>query len=256
MAGQMPLWLLIVLLLAAMVAAYEAGMRLHPRLRSRADATKRDSSDESHSLSGVFGLLALLMAFAFSLALDRYEERRALVTAEANALGTFATRLALLPEADRAPVQRQLEGYARARLAVGLAEDGAAERLAHAVALHDLLGADLYAALARIPFDARTTLLAQSFDALGDVATERHAARSARLPNAVLALLVLYCVAGAGLLGYTVAASGARHRTSAALFFLLLALAFATVLDLDRPRGGVIMVSQDEMAAAIARLGS
>ncbi len=254
MGGQMPLWLVVLALLVAMGVAYEAGMRLHPRLRSRADANKRDSSDEGHSLSGVFGLLALLMAFAFSLALNRYEERRTLVTAEANSLGTFATRLALLPQSDQPALQQQLMDYARARLEVSLAQDDGQHSRARAVALHDTLGAGLYAALAKYPYDARTTLLAQEFDVLGDVATERNAARKARLPTAVLALLVLYCVAGAGLLGYTVAASGAKHRTSAATFFLLLSLAFATVLDLDRPRGGVIQVPQDEMTTAVARL--
>ncbi len=256
MGGQVPLWLVILLLLAAMGAAYEAGMRLHPRLRSRADANKRDSSDESHSLSGVFGLLALLMAFAFSLALDRYEERRGLVTAEANSIGSFSTRLALLPQSDQPVLRQQLKSYAEARLAVGMAQDEGQRDRARAEALHDALGTGLYAALARSPYDARTTLLAQEFDVLGDVAAERSAARSARLPPAVLALLVLYCIAGAGLLGYTVAASGAKHRTPAVMFFLLLSLAFATVLDLDRPRGGIIMVAQDEMAAAVARLGT
>lgn len=254
MGEPMPLILVVTLLVAAMMAAYEFGLRLHPRLRSRADGSKLDGSDESHALSGVSGLLALLMAFSFSLALDRYEERRMLVTAEANAIGTFSTRLGLLPDEDRAGLRQTLAVYGAARLKVGISQDDGHREFAQAEALRDALGVRLYEVLQRYPFDARTTLLAQEFDAMGDVATERRAARSARLPTAVLVLLVVYCIAGACLLGYTVAASAAKHRTTAGLFFILLGFAFAIVLDLDRPRGGFILVPQDEMIAAVALL--
>ena len=62
MIDEAPLWLTGIMLFASMVVAYEAGLRLHARLRSRADAPGSESSDESYVLSGVFGLLALLMA--------------------------------------------------------------------------------------------------------------------------------------------------------------------------------------------------
>lgn len=258
MLQELALGWVIALLVAAMYGAYEGGIRIHPKLRKRADASKRDSGDESHSLSGVFGLLALLMAFAFSLSLGRFEERRELVTAEANAIGTFATRLSLLPQNDRQTLTPLLRDYAIARVAMGsaTAQREQDRRFTEAEALHDRLGEALYAALGSLPPDTRTSLLAQAFDELGDVAVERRAARSAQLPGAVLALLVLYCVVGALLLGYTVAASGAKHRSAALLFFVLLALAFATVLDLDRPRGGIILVPQDEMEFVLTRLRS
>lgn len=254
MIGQMPLWLVVVILIIAMGAAYEAGMWLHVRLRSRADAARRDSGDESQALAGVFGLLALLMAFAFSLALDRYEERRALVTAEGNAVGTFAVRLQLLPPAQRAPLHSELRDYAAARLDLSSTDDSTVAGQLRVDRLYDALGRSLYAKLAEAPPDVRTSLLVQAFDTLGDAATERRAARSARLPTPVLALLMLYCIAGAAMLGYAVAAVGARHRISATVFFLLLGLAFATVLDLDRPRGGMIVVPQDELELAVAQL--
>lgn len=237
------------LLLLAMLVAYEVGLRLHARLRARSDGDAEGSSDESYAMSGVFGLLALLMAFAFGLALDRFEERRVLVVAEANAIGTLASRVALAPEASRPALLAELGRYARARLEVGLATDPARSNaaLARADALHARFGERLYAALADGPGDARMTLLVPAYNEAGDIAAERRAARAARLPGMVIALLALYCVAGAGMLGYTVAGSGARHRLAAGVFFVLLAFAFATILDLDRPRGGVIHVPQDEL---------
>ncbi len=243
------LWLLGGLLLLAMLVAYEVGLRLHARLRVRTDGQGDGSSNESYALSGVFGLLALLMAFAFGLALDRFEERRVLVVAKANAIGTLASRLALAPEPSRPALLADLDRYADARLEVGLATDPARSNaaLARADALYTRFGVRLYAALADGPGDARMTLLVPAYNETGDIAEERRAARAARLPAMVIALLALYCVAGATMLGYTVARSGAAHRLSAGVFFVLLAFAFATILDLDRPRGGGIHVPQDEL---------
>jgi MFS family permease len=249
MLEHIPLWLVVALLFAAMMIAYEAGRHLHRRLRKYADAKENGTSDESYTMSGVFGLLALLMAFSFSLALNRYEERRHLVIEEANALSTFASRLSLLPQADRTVLRHEATTYAAARFEVGAGETGDPARpaLARALAAHERLSSDLYAALARFPADARTTVLVQAFNPLGDIATERRAARNAHLPGLVLGLLALYCVVGGLMLGYLVAGAGAHHHAIAGAFFLLLAFAFATILDLDRPRGGMILVPQDEM---------
>ena len=45
----------------------------------------------------VFGLLGLILAFSFSGAATRFEQRRHLITEEANAIGTAYLRLDLLP---------------------------------------------------------------------------------------------------------------------------------------------------------------
>src|SRR6478735_9623096 len=55
-----------------------------------------EHSQESYLVGGILGLLALLLAFSFSMALDRYEERRHLVVKEANAIGTAYLRAQLL----------------------------------------------------------------------------------------------------------------------------------------------------------------
>ena len=250
-----PLWLVVIGMFAAMAAAYEGGLRLHHAIRPLADGKRNDSSDESHIMAAVFGLMALLLAFAFSLALNRYEERRNLVTSEANAISTFASRLELLPQAERDQVRPPLAEYARARLATSLdADDDLSGKNHNVKLLHDRLESQLYTVLAALPLDARTTLLVQAFDPLSDVATERQAARAARLPSPVVDLLALYCVISALMLGYAVAATNSRHRTTATIFFALLAFAFAMILDLDRPRGGLIEVPQDVLEQTVSRL--
>src|SRR5262249_23862776 len=75
------------------------------------------ATDEGYILSAVLGLLALLVAFSFGMALNRYEARRELVVTEANALGTAYLRIAILD--DPAKLRSLMLQYARARLAYG-----------------------------------------------------------------------------------------------------------------------------------------
>ncbi len=76
---------------------------------------------DTFSLSAVLGLLALLIGFTFSLALQRYDARRELVIAEANALGTTWLRSDLLEPAPRQQLRQVLRRYVANRVAFGAA---------------------------------------------------------------------------------------------------------------------------------------
>ncbi|MFN6935318.1 MAG: hypothetical protein ACK4NZ_09215, partial [Tsuneonella sp.] len=162
--------------------------------------------------------------------------------------------LELLPEIDEAAIAPMLKSYGELRLATSKAPEESASDWARARTLSNAIERRIYDAVERMPGDPRGALVIEAQDALGDAATQRHAARGAKLPVAVLWLLAIYCLTGAAMLGYSVAATNARHRTAGILFFTLLSLAFVAVLDLDHPRGGMIVVPQDELEAAVARL--
>jgi len=66
--------------------------------------------------SAIFGLLALMIGFTFSVALSRFEARRHAVLSEANAIGTMALRVRLLPAPHEAEMLRLLRDYIRVRL--------------------------------------------------------------------------------------------------------------------------------------------
>ncbi|HPU16762.1 MAG TPA: hypothetical protein PK808_11795, partial [Polymorphobacter sp.] len=96
------------ILLALMVLAALAGNQLREyqdRRRTRRDKTPTGiDGQEGYITSAVLGLLALLMGFTFALAVDRFETRRVLVIAEANAIGSAYLRAQLLPEPHRTRV--------------------------------------------------------------------------------------------------------------------------------------------------------
>jgi hypothetical protein len=74
-------------------------------------------ADEILTLQGaVLGLLALMIAFTFAMALSRFEGRRDAVLNEANAIGTTALRARLLPEPHSTETLKLLSEYMRIRL--------------------------------------------------------------------------------------------------------------------------------------------
>ena len=66
----------------------------------------------------VFGLLGLLIAFTFSGAASRFEDRRHLITEEANAIGTAYLRLDLLPATSQAELRTLFYEYTGLRATV------------------------------------------------------------------------------------------------------------------------------------------
>src|SRR5262249_7370760 len=59
----------------------------------------------------LLGLVGLLLAFSFSLAISRYEQRRHLVVEEANAIGTVYLRTAFYPGSHADRLRRLLREY-------------------------------------------------------------------------------------------------------------------------------------------------
>lgn len=255
-------WSLVVVvpvLLAAMLAAHELALRVHARL-SPAGNGKDDAApgDEAFILSGVLGLLALLMGFSFSMALDRLEDRRELMLQETSAVGYLAMLAEGLPPERAGPLKADLATYAAARLAAAEMADGG-ERLAaeeQAAGLRAPLAAKVRAAMRELPSGPLTVALAGAYDALEDSAVRRQALAQAHLPARVLWLLAVYATISAAMLGYALAAARARHRVASTTLYLLIALAFGVILDLDRPRAGAIVIDQAPFEEAVAGLSA
>ena len=75
--------------------------------------------------------------------------------------------------------------------------------------------------------------------------TERKVARLSRVPEGILVTLYAFLVVTAGLLGAVL--NGARQRIIAGILFVLLTLAVAMIVDLNRPTRGTIRESQQAL---------
>lgn len=246
-----PLWQLAILSFALMLIAWEGGGLLQARLHR--NVHKDDVQDEGYILSGILGLLALLIAFTFGLALDRYETRRDLVVAEANALGTAWLRTDIVD--NPAPLRAALREYAKARVDFSIAHgDKRPEANAAANAKQAQLWAAALAALGDKKASPLAPMLLAPINEAFDTATARTAALDARLPASIGAILGLYALISAAMLGYVVARAGGRQRAASVLLFMMVTLSFILIEDLDRATDGAVQVSQQPMVDALAAM--
>lgn len=201
---------------------------------------------EGYVVSAVLGLLALLMGFTFSLAVDRFEMRRALVLEEANAIGTTYLRAQLLQEPHRARISQLLVNYTDNRIKLAEAPP---DRVPPLLAANDRMLTDLWAATASAfvtikGLDFSSTFV-DSVNSVIDMDAARKTARTARVPAEVFFVLFVYLIVTAGVLGYVFV--GNRGRGAAAFMLVLLTLSLLLILDIDRPNKGGVREAQTPM---------
>lgn len=220
---------------------------------------KFGSVDDSHLHNHVqalqtalLGLLALLVGFTLAMAVSRFDTRKELVLTESNAIGTAYLRTDLLGEPNRSEAARLLRAYVDARLAFYDAGDDAG-RLAAANAETQRLQAKLWAvavdAAAKDAKPLSASLFVQALNDVIDLHEKRLRALENRVPEVVFYLLFIVAAVGIGFIGYGAGLSGRRYFRSTALVSLLVVLVIVVIMDLDRPRRGLITVSQNSMLA-------
>ena len=240
-----------------MLLAMEIGFR--SGRRKQASATEAITQANSVLVS-MLGLLALLLAFTFSAALQRYEDRSQTVVAEANAIGTTYLRARLLPGGMPDEVQAMLRQYLDVRIQEGRVD--ATEPALHASLLQQakLMEAQLWShAVRAAELDKSVVtsgLFIQSLNELIDTSTTRNAALNRQVPEIVLFLMIATIVLTTATLGYASGIAGHRVTLAAFVLLILIALVVYLIIDLDRPRRGAIRVSHESMLSLQQTIGA
>jgi hypothetical protein len=226
--------LLLVCMMAAGLAGY-ASRRYNDRSDPASDTEKRFDGGESYT--------------------ERFEARRLLVMEETNAIGTAYLRAQLLDEPHRARLSQLLIVYTENKIALAKAKPRTGWAL---LAVDDRLLTDIWAATAAA-FDSIKHLdfssaFVGSINRMIDLDATRRAARQTQVPTVVFAVLLIYMVVTAGVLGYVLSAS--RGRYAAGLLLLLLTMSLMLIIDIDRPTTGGINESQRPMEQLLKSLKS
>lgn len=240
--------LTLLVLIALLLTAGETGYRIGRRAQSNInEATK---SHISVIQGTIVGLLSLLLSFTLAMAVSRFDTRKQLVVEEANAIGTAFLRARLLPEPSRAEVADLLRLYVDTRIET--TQPGQDERSTKA--LHER-AAQLQQQLWALGVDAAgkderavtTGLFVQALNDVIDVKEKRTIALSNHVPESVLLLLLVGAVLAASTVGYACGLGKSRRTVVQWALSLLIALVIFVIIDLDRPRLGLIRISQKSM---------
>jgi hypothetical protein len=235
-------------LLVATLAAIEAGYRLGFRLREASDETSR--SHVNTTQSATLSLLALLLAFTFSLSLQRYDSRSDQVVDEANAIGTAYLRIDLLPATLRDEVRRTMREYVnlRVRSSKTAIFDGQWQAMeADAGRLQAALWGYAARAAELAPNPVTSGLFVQAVNDMIDSFGRRDAGLNRHVPEVVLILLYGVFLITAAIVGYACGVGG--HRPPAVTFIMVALIVglIYVITDLDRPRRGLIEVSKKSL---------
>jgi hypothetical protein len=228
-------------LAGTIVGATAVGAFVGRRVRHRADGL---SEPFGALQAALLGLVALLLAFGLSLALSRYEDRRASIVTEANAIGTTWLRAQTLPEPIRSRSLGLLVRYTESAIDVADYRPGSDAELA-AVSQEDGLQRRLWAlagqAMAAAPQANAPRLYMETLNEMIDMQTVRVAILNNRVPTGVLLLEIFGAALAVGLLAAYLVLSG-RGILTVSVASILVVLVLFVIADLDRPTRGEIQV--------------
>jgi hypothetical protein len=233
-------------LLLGMVACLEIGYRVGFQQLSRDTGTNKGTGAIE---AAIFGLLGLLLGFAFSGATSRLEYRRSLIVQEANAIGTAYLRVDLAPAAEQPALRRLFGEYLQARLRVyENVQDPAiyASHMDRATSLQREIWSHALTAGAADATGNTARVLLPAINEMIDVTAARAAALTTRLPSLIRILLIAVALLSALMAGYAMAERKARSWLHMFLYAGAVSITFYTVLDLDNPRSGLIRLDATE----------
>ena len=215
-------------------------------------ATDKDSFSQGLGAAegAIFALLGLLIAFTFSGAASRFEDRRHLITQEANDIGTAWLRIDLLPPGDQPAMRDLFRQYTDMRVvAYERVRDTASTEAKTAAALR--LQAEIWqlaVAGVRKPeaSPAAAQVLLPSLNAMFDIVTTRNTSTHSHPPLAIYLLLGVLCAVGAMLFGYSIGPSRNPNWLHRLAFAGIMALAIYVILDLEFPRRGLIRIDGED----------
>jgi len=233
---------------ALMVVASEAGFRLGRR--SGNQAPKDTKSQHLTVEAGILGVLGLLLGFTMSMALTRFEIRKHLVLEEAQAIRAAHLLTQLLPVEEGKEIADLLRAYTNVRIP---GEDGrdVYEQITAARQesgrLQEALWHRAVAYGQKDPNPVRSGLLLQSLKEVIQLDAARWMAFQDQVPATVIYAIAVVGLLAVMVVGYTFGLSGLRQPFSICMLSLAITLVLAIIVDVDRPREGVIRVSQQPL---------
>ncbi len=221
---------------------YEVGFRIGRWWQKR---TPEEKEGPTGMLVGsIFALMAFLLAITMGMASDRYDTRRGLVLAEANSIGTTYLRAGYLPGPASSQSRELLREYVPLRIGTTDLEDLAAN-LARSDEILDDLWSVAEGLAKNEPGSDMLALYIDSLNETIDMDTNRvTAALYARVPETVLLLLFVGAALTLGMVGFNAGLTGRRSPLTAIVMIVVLGAVITLIIDIDRPTGGTLTVSQ------------
>lgn len=237
---------LTILLIAGMIGLAILGRWVGDRYH---EVTGADSQGQGIIETAILTLFGFLVALLLTAAIARFQERRALILQEAQAISTAYSRLDLLPEAPRKDLQPRFRSYLEARVRA-YHEITSLEVLDRDLAAADRIGAEIWsraAAACRAPETAvHGVVVLPPINQMLDLATARRDALKRHPPRLIYVFMFLLAGLCAYLSGFPMARGKRLSWSHVVAFALATGLTIFLTIDIENPRFGLIRVDDSD----------
>lgn len=229
-------------------------------LGRRTVIARLEKSEEPSSVAtltaGMLGLLAFTLSLSIGFAQSRYEARRDLVLAEANAIGTAWLRAALIDGDEGPAIAEKIKEYAKARLdfTTATSDVDVPTLVARTNTLQDDMWRIMRVVAHRSP-NPVTTALVNALNDMFDVSVSQRFAYESNVPEALLLALYFGALLAIGALGYQFGLAGKRQVVLSSLLLVMWSGGMLLIVDLSKPRMGDIRVDADPLVWTIQGFG-
>ena len=246
-----PLVGIVVILAVLLLGATEVGRLVGRRMHGR-----RADKDASTLATGMLGIFALLIAFTYSLSLERYDARRQVVLEEANAIGTTANYALMLPDGQRSAVMARLRHYTQLRMVLGSPYDEQRFERDNKASNAELtaIWQQAVAITASTPQSLPAYRFVAALNEQTNIAEARVTALRNHVPIIVLAVLAIVAMVSLGFAGYGAALTGFDRYVGLSIMAVTISLLIALTIDLDRPNRGSIEISVQPLRDALVAI--
>jgi hypothetical protein len=204
--------------------------------------------------AAVFALMGLLLAFAISGALERFDDRRKLILTEGNAISAVYRRLDMLEAERKLALKSKVKDYFAARLDLyregiefSLWQGAEIESPAYTARIEKLRSEIWDGSIAACEATEVKLICAMILPPLNDMfaaARSRDGANRRHPPHAFYVTLFVLGLGSSFLAGVAMAASKRKSWVHMVIFAAAIALALAVITDIEFPRLGFVRVNQ------------
>jgi len=243
-------WKIALFFAFAMLASWQIGVWLG------AKAKKPPQDIEGKFIDVSLAILGLLLAFTFSMAQVKHDQRRQSVLDQSTAIGDFYTCATLLKPPFRSEIQKAIREYSQLRLDFQRGKFAKGDEELYVKRSQEL--GDRMTSLVGEAISAGTPIAVPLTNAFNEVVTKDACmldSYHSRLPWSIVALLFVSSVLPFFLMGEKQRDGGAKLFPGMLCLVAVVSMVVYVTLDLNQPRRGLLKVHIESMELLVDSIG-
>ncbi len=229
--SSMPTWALLGLIIFLCVLT--GGTGAYIAQQRYLSGVKFQETSIGTAVAAIFGLLAFMLGFTFSLTWSRFANRNSIVIKQAQTIGTCYLRTSLIPEKQKQEIRRLIREYTTLLLAIQT-EDEIEKKIVRFDELQITIWQQT-ATLAQEDVDSELrSLFISAINELISLSIERKILGLIfRIPNPIWASLLILSGMGMFAYGYLTGTNGVLHIAQMILLAVSFGVVIVLIADLD-----------------------